>query len=81
MNLIINLDHEDWILNDKNKTLAEYGVGELGLHLYLCNKRFTLYANYDCCCSRLVVTVNETELSLFNRELYEAFKEHPDVSV
>jgi hypothetical protein len=81
MNLIINLDHEDWILNDKNKTLAEYGVGELGLHLYLCNKRITLYANYDCCCSRLVVTVNETELSLFNRELYEAFKEHPDVSV
>jgi len=49
MNLIINLDHEDWILNDKNKTLAEYGV------------------------------VNETELSLFNRELYEAFKEHPDL--
>jgi hypothetical protein len=28
MNLIINLDHDDWILNDMNKTLAEYGTGK-----------------------------------------------------
>lgn len=27
MNLIINLDHDDWILSDTNKTLAEYGAG------------------------------------------------------
>lgn len=27
MNLIINLDHDDWILNDPNKTLAEVGAG------------------------------------------------------
>lgn len=26
-NLIINLDHEDWFMDD-NKTLAEYGVGK-----------------------------------------------------
>ncbi|KAJ9114567.1 hypothetical protein QFC20_001441 [Naganishia adeliensis] len=49
MNLIINLDHDDWILNDPNKTLAEVGA------------------------------VNETEYSLFNREAYEAFKQHPEV--
>jgi hypothetical protein len=26
-----------------------------------------------------VFQVNETEFSLFSRELYEAFKDHPDV--
>lgn len=27
MNLIINLDHDDWILSDLNKTLVEVGAG------------------------------------------------------
>ncbi|KAK1921291.1 putative cytoplasm protein [Papiliotrema laurentii] len=48
-NLIINLDHDEWILNDHDKTLAEIGAE------------------------------NETELSFFNREAYEAFKRNPEV--
>lgn len=47
-NLIINLDHDDWILDDDSKTLAECGFE------------------------------NETEVSFFNRELYEQFKAHPE---
>jgi len=27
-NLIINLDHDEWILNDHSKTLAELGARE-----------------------------------------------------
>jgi hypothetical protein len=27
MNLIINLDHDDWILDDLSKTLVEVGAG------------------------------------------------------
>ncbi|CAL1703820.1 unnamed protein product [Somion occarium] len=48
-NLIINLDHDEWILNDDSKVLADLGFE------------------------------NETEVSFFNRELYEQFKAHPDV--
>ncbi|KAF9935961.1 hypothetical protein BGZ65_002846 [Modicella reniformis] len=30
MNLIINLDHdEDWILDDNNKRLVDYGIGKI----------------------------------------------------
>ncbi|KAI0262965.1 hypothetical protein BC834DRAFT_889881 [Gloeopeniophorella convolvens] len=46
-NLIINLDHDEWILSDDSKTLVEYGFE------------------------------NETEVSFFNRELYENFKLNP----
>jgi len=46
-NLIINLDHDDWILSDESKTLAESGFE------------------------------NETEVSFFNRDMYEAFKLDP----
>ncbi|ELU44738.1 hypothetical protein AG1IA_01219 [Rhizoctonia solani AG-1 IA] len=46
-NLIINLDHDDWILNDDSAILASLGFE------------------------------NETEVSFFNRELYEAFKKDP----
>jgi len=46
-NLIINLDHDDWIFSDENKTLAESGFE------------------------------NETEVSFFNRDMYEAFKLDP----
>ncbi|KAI9431216.1 hypothetical protein BJY52DRAFT_1208011 [Lactarius psammicola] len=46
-NLIINLDHDDWIFSDESKTLAESGFE------------------------------NETEVSFFNRDMYEAFKLDP----
>ncbi|KAK9894730.1 hypothetical protein P389DRAFT_190990 [Cystobasidium minutum MCA 4210] len=47
-NLIINLDHDDWILDDDNVTLQSVGME------------------------------NETEVSFFSRELYEAFKLNPE---
>ncbi|KAH9967934.1 hypothetical protein BC827DRAFT_1258127 [Russula dissimulans] len=46
-NLIINLDHDEWILSDESKQLSEYGLE------------------------------NETEVSFFNREMYEKFKLDP----
>jgi len=47
-NLIINLDHDDWILDDDSAILSSLGFE------------------------------NETEVSFFNRELYEAFKTNPE---
>jgi len=47
-NLIINLDHDEWIMDDDDVIL-----GDLGFE-------------------------NETEVSLFNRELYNKFKLHPE---
>ncbi|KAI0781292.1 hypothetical protein BD413DRAFT_504193 [Trametes elegans] len=47
-NLIINLDHDEWIFDDDSKTLAELGLE------------------------------NESEVSFFNRQAYEEFKQHPD---
>ncbi|KAF9129190.1 hypothetical protein BGX30_014052 [Mortierella sp. GBA39] len=49
MNLIINMDNDDWILSNDDEILANRGIE------------------------------NETEISIFNRELYEAFKQHPDI--
>ncbi|KAI0303460.1 hypothetical protein B0F90DRAFT_1809659 [Multifurca ochricompacta] len=46
-NLIINLDHDEWILSDDNTTLTECGFQ------------------------------NETEVSFFNKEIYENFKLDP----
>ncbi|KAI9510395.1 hypothetical protein F5148DRAFT_593537 [Russula earlei] len=46
-NLIINLDHDEWILSDESKQLSEYGLE------------------------------NETEISFFNREMYEKFRLDP----
>ncbi|KAH9001662.1 hypothetical protein EDB92DRAFT_2110606 [Lactarius akahatsu] len=46
-NLIINLDHDDWIFSDESKTLAESGFE------------------------------NETEVSFFNKDMYETFKLDP----
>ncbi|KAG0267318.1 hypothetical protein DFQ27_008878 [Actinomortierella ambigua] len=48
MNLIINMEHDDWILNE-NDVLADRGVE------------------------------NETEISIFNRALYEEYKKHPEI--
>ncbi|KAI8052799.1 hypothetical protein BDF22DRAFT_487832 [Syncephalis plumigaleata] len=47
-NLIINLNNDEWIMED-NKLLSEYGIE------------------------------NETEISFFNREAYETFKNDPQV--
>jgi len=47
-NLIINLDHDDWILDDDSRLLVDIGFE------------------------------NETEVSFFNRELYEVFKANPE---
>jgi hypothetical protein len=47
-NLIINLDHDEWILEDDSAILAELGFE------------------------------NETEVSLFNRGLYDKFKLNPE---
>lgn len=47
-NLIINLDHDDWILDDDSKLLVDIGFE------------------------------NETEVSFFNKELFEAFKANPE---
>ncbi|KAI5900031.1 uncharacterized protein SCHCODRAFT_02695293 [Schizophyllum commune H4-8] len=47
-NLIINLDHDEWILSDDSAILADLGFE------------------------------NETEVSFFNRELYEEYKKHPE---
>lgn len=60
-NLIINLDHSDWVLQDKNlgalakaeqKTKENTTLAEIGVE-------------------------NETELSFFNKEAYEAFLADP----
>ncbi|KAF9160548.1 hypothetical protein DFQ26_005395 [Actinomortierella ambigua] len=48
MNLIINMENDDWILNE-NDVLANRGVE------------------------------NETEISIFNRALYEEYKKHPEI--
>lgn len=49
INLVINMDHEDWILDlDSDRPLADFGVE------------------------------NETELSVFNRDDYEAYKANPE---
>ena len=64
-NLIINLDRDDWILDDDSKLLMDVGFGKFQ------QPRKTL-----CRC----IAENETEISLFNRELYETFKANPEVS-
>lgn len=48
-NLIINLDNDDWVLDDDSKLLMDHGIE------------------------------NETEISFFDRNLYEAFKQNPEI--
>jgi hypothetical protein len=69
-NLIINLDHDDWIFSDENKTLAESGFGVYSL----CSVRPTRGL-----ITHRTFTENETEVSFFNRDMYEAFKLDPQV--
>ena len=69
-NLIINLDHDDWIFSDENKTLAESGFGVYSLYSMRPTCRLTTHRTF---------TENETEVSFFNRDMYEAFKLDPQV--
>ena len=66
-NLIINLDHDEWILDDDNAVLATIGFG-----------MSLLYVRIGCL---TFLAENETEVSFFNRELYEKFKADPTVRV
>ena len=66
-NLIINLDHDEWIIDDDTKPLADLGFGE----------SHNLPRSIDQ--SLRFPLENETELSLFNRELYDHFKLNPEV--
>lgn len=69
MNLIINLDHDDWILTDPEATLQSVGCGESGLHPSPQLGDLGVLAD---------LAENETELSLFNRKDYEEFKKDPE---
>lgn len=63
-NLIINLDHEEWILDNDDKTLAEVGLGTSFLSP-------ASHSNNS--------VENESEVSFFNRKDYEDFKLNPEV--
>lgn len=67
-NLIINLDHDDWILDDDSVTLVSVGMGVSTFS----NQNLTAGIS-----NTRLLPENETELSFFNRELYEAFKLNP----
>lgn len=64
-NLIINLDHDEWILDDDEKILADAGFGKPCISFSI-----------PCLINP---TENETEVSFFNRQLYEQFKQNPEV--
>lgn len=61
-NLIINLDHPDWILDDKNLQALAAQEGK--------TKQTTTLAE--------IGIENETELSFFNRQAYEDFLSNPN---
>ncbi len=68
-NLIINLDHDEWILSDSSKTLVEIGA----------RTSFLPHPSLLISHNKLIFIENETELSFFNREAYETFKTNPAV--
>ena len=63
-NLIINLDHDEWILEDDTLTLVEREFGQW---------HFPMMPFYTHRKSE-----NETEVSFFNLNEYEAFKLNPE---
>lgn len=72
MNLIINFedDETDILSPGTGATLASYGIGS------------SLFITLNCHnVKRIFGAENETELSFFNREEYEAFKIDPEVSL
>lgn len=62
-NLIINLDHDDWVLEDRNLGKLTKEGGER-------RKEDTTLAE--------IGVENETELSFFNKQAYEEFLAHPN---
>ncbi len=65
-NLIINLDNEDWILDNDDKTLAQVGLGTFSFFsppIFISN----------------ILVENESEVSFFNHKDYEDFKLNPEV--
>ena len=69
-NLIINLDHADWILNDDSQTLESAGFGTVSML-----RLVTIDLTY------VLIEENETEASFFNRLSYDAFIKNPEVIV
>jgi Uncharacterized conserved protein (DUF2340) len=69
-NLIINLDHPDWIMDDGDKTLESFGLGE-HLLLFLILGPLLIIVHFTS-------AENEAELSFFNCEQYEAFLKNPE---
>lgn len=76
-NLIINLDHPEWVLDqDKQRPLVDLGLGESRISPdalacdAMCSDRLALYISS-------LSAENEAELSFFNREEYEAFLVDP----
>jgi len=77
MNLIINLDNDEWIMDDLSATLASLGCGEC-----LATQVAGFLADLDYVATTPTnVAENETEISFFNRADYEAFKKDPEVCV
>ncbi|EST04605.1 hypothetical protein PSEUBRA_006356 [Kalmanozyma brasiliensis GHG001] len=62
-NLIINLDHDDWLLEDRNLPKLAGADGER-------TKETTTLAD--------IGVENETELSFFNKQAYEEFLANPN---
>ena len=68
-NLIINLDHEEFMLDNNDACLADLGIG-----IIIFNSRHICRIH-----DRAWLTENETEVSFFNQAAYEAFKRNPEV--
>ncbi|KAG8835363.1 hypothetical protein FRC17_003846 [Serendipita sp. 399] len=65
-NLIINLENDEWILDNDDTLLAEAGIGKSPF------RSSPLQHTY-------YFPENETEVSFFNRSSYDAFKASPEV--
>lgn len=72
MNLIINLEHDDDILRDDSVTLASVGIGT--------SPRNSLPSSRSAILTSSITAENESEISFFNGEIYEAFKKNPQQS-
>lgn len=73
MDLIINHETDDDILDDDNATLASVGIGPLPSFspAPFPARAFVIDASARPC------TENESEISFFNRALYDEYKANP----
>jgi hypothetical protein len=67
MDLIINHETDDDILDDDSKILADVGIGAQSLSCSFGTRSS----------SRSSPAENETEVSFFNRALYDEYKKNP----